>query len=85
MVEEKVITLNLKKELVKAKKWRRSNALVRILKDSLKRHVKKENIKIDKKLNEKIWSKSIENPQAKFRIKITKVDEKTVKAELLEK
>lgn len=84
MAEEKVITLNLRKKLVEAKKWRRSNALVRILRDSLKRHTKK-NIKIDKRLNEKIWSRSIENPQTKFRIKITKIDEKTVKAELLEK
>lgn len=85
MAEEKVITLNLRKKMVETPKWRRSNAVVRILKDSLKRHVKKEKIKIDKSLNEKIWSKSITKPHAKFRIKITKIDEKTVKAELLEK
>jgi len=44
-----------------------------------------EDVKIDKSLNEKLWSKSAQKPPTILRLKIVKVDDKTVKAELLEK
>lgn len=83
MAEEKIVTINLKKELVKLPKWKRGKLTARILEKKLKKMTKIENLKIDKSINEKIWSGSIEKPHAKFRVRITKVDEKTSKAVLI--
>jgi ribosomal protein L31E len=90
MAEEKIVTINVRKELVETPKWKRSNAVLRILKKKLKRLAKGEKIVIGKSINEKAWSKSIRAPPTKFRIRLTKEDEegkgeKRFKAELLEK
>ena len=85
MVEEKIITVNMRKELTKVPRWVKAKRAVKILGKFLEKQVETENLKIDKKLNEKIWSKSIKNPPAKLRIKIIKVDDKTYRAELVEK
>jgi len=85
MAEEKIITLNLRKQVVKAPPWKRSNAAIKILRETLEKKTKIKKIKIEKNVNEKIWSRSIRNPQTKLRIKVTKIDEETGKAELIEK
>lgn len=84
MVEEKIITINIRKKLKEAPYWRRSDCAARIIRDVLQKHSKKK-IKIDKSLNEKIWARSIQHPQTKLKIKITPIDDKTSKAELVEK
>lgn len=80
---EKIVTINLRKRLIKTPRWKRAKQAAKILRGTLERRTKGE-IKLDKTINEKIWSRGIENPPSKLRIKITKVDEKTFKAELLE-
>jgi large subunit ribosomal protein L31e len=84
MVEEKILTINLRKKMIKVAKWRRSKDYVKFLKENLKRNFKTDKIKIDQKLNEKIWKRSIENPPLKIRIKAIKSDDGTVKVELMD-
>ena len=81
---EKIITINLRKGLKKSPRWNRARKATANLRKLLHRHVKAENIKIDKKVNEIIWRKSIERPAHKLRLKVTKTDSKTAKVELLE-
>jgi len=83
--EEKIITVNLRKGLKESPRWNRAKKATANLRKILKRHTKAEKIKIDKKVNEAIWRKSIERPVHKLRLKITKTDSKTAKVELLEK
>jgi len=83
MAEEKVVVLNLRKKLLKTPKWKRSKELMGLLKKIIEKQGSKK-ITIDKKLNEKIWSRSIENPPTKLRVKIIKPDDKSVRVELLE-
>lgn len=83
--EEKIITVNLRKGLKESPRWNRARKATANLRKILKRHTKAEKIKIDKKVNEAIWRKSIERPAYKLRLKITKTDSKTAKVELLEK
>jgi large subunit ribosomal protein L31e len=85
MAEEKIITVNLRKELTKVPRWTRAKRASKFLKEILAKQVETENLKIDKILNEKIWNRSSENPPAKIRIKIVKIDDKTSRAELMEK
>jgi ribosomal protein L31E len=84
-VEEKIITVNLRKGLKESPRWNRARKATANLRNILRRHTKAEKIKIDKKVNEAIWRKSIERPAHKLRLKITKTDAKTAKVELLEK
>jgi large subunit ribosomal protein L31e len=84
MADEKIITINLRKQAKKSPYWERSRAASHILRELLQRHSKKK-IKIDKSLNEKIWQRGIQHPSTKLKIKITSIDDKTAKAELVEK
>lgn len=84
MAEEKILTINLRKKLIKVAKWRRAKDYVKFLREKLKRNFKTEKIKIDKKLNEKIWERSIEKPLLKIRIKAVKLDDGSIKAELMD-
>lgn len=84
MAEEKIITINLRKGLKESPRWNRARKSVADLRRILRKHTKAEKIKIDKKINEAIWKKSIERPAHKLRLKITKTDAKTAKIELLE-
>jgi len=82
---EKIITINLRKGLKKSPRWNRARKATANLRKLIAKHAKAEKIKIDKKLNEMIWKRSIERPAYKLRLKITKPDAKTAKVELLEK
>jgi len=82
MAEEKIATVNLRKELTRTPKWKRSKLALKILREKLKKITKTE-VKIDSSLNKRIWSKGMENPTTKLRIKIVKIDEKTSRAELI--
>ncbi len=83
MAEEKIVTLNLRKEIKKAPRWKRSKIVVKLLREKIKRISKAEEVKIDSLVNKKIWSRGIKKPPAKLRLKIVKADEKTVKVELV--
>jgi large subunit ribosomal protein L31e len=75
MVEEKYLTLNLRKLIVKKQNWRRSEAAILILKRLLKRHLKTYKIKISQNLNNIIWKRGIKKPMAKVKIKAVKEGE----------
>jgi large subunit ribosomal protein L31e len=75
MTEEKYLTLNLRKLLVKKQNWRRSELAVFILKRLLKRHLKTDKIKISTALNNLIWKRGIKNPKTKIKVKAVKEGE----------
>jgi len=75
MAEEKYLTLNLRKLLVKKQNWRRSESAVFILKRFLKRHLKTDKIKISTALNNLIWKRGIKNPKTKIKVKAVKEGE----------
>ena len=75
MAEEKIVKINLRKQMKSIPKWRRQAVFGRLLRKKLKN----EKMKISQILNEKIWS----TKSPKIRVKIVK-DDKSVKAELVE-
>ncbi|MEM7818582.1 MAG: hypothetical protein QW403_00340 [Candidatus Aenigmatarchaeota archaeon] len=80
-MEEKIVTINIRKELLKAPVWKRKKAAMRILKEKVKRVSKTERIKLDNSISKKIFSRS--KPLTKFRLKIVKIDEKTSRVEMM--
>ena len=67
MAEEKVVKINLRRQLLKVPKWRRKIDFIRLLKRSLG------NVAVSQSLNERIWKTN----KTAVRIKIIKDNEKT--------
>jgi large subunit ribosomal protein L31e len=81
MPEEKFLTLNLRKELVKARRIKKAERIVSLVREKVQKIFKEKEVKIDKSVNEEIWRRGIKKPPAKLKLKLT-VDEKVVKVEL---
>tara|TARA_Y100000310_G_C20264005_1_gene614974 strand:+ start:14 stop:568 length:555 start_codon:yes stop_codon:yes gene_type:complete len=83
---EKIIERNynvpLRKEFQKVPKYKRAKRAIAALKKFLGRHMKSEEIKIGKHLNEKIWDKGIKNPPHHVKVNVFKDGAGVVKAEL---
>lgn len=64
-------------------RWRRANKAVSMLRGYLSRHMKTEaeNVKLDSKLNEVLWSRSGQKPPLKVRVKAIRQDDGIVFAE----
>jgi len=74
-IERKYI-VNLRQEIIKAPRYKRAKKAVRALKEFLKRHMKSDDIKLGKYLNEYIWQNGQKNPPTKIEIRVTKEDQK---------
>lgn len=71
----------------RAPRRKRTPRAVRELRSFLQRHTKVDTIVIDKRLNEQLWSRGIQKPLPRVRVKATKHvedDEEFVLAELAE-
>lgn len=81
MAEEKIITINLRKELMNKARWKRKKLAVKILREILEKRLKKK-VKIDKSLNEKIFG-SEKKFKTKLRVKLEKINEEIFEAKLV--
>jgi ribosomal protein L31E len=79
---ERVLTINLRRDLIGTPSWRKTEDAVRILRGTIEKKVKTK-IVMDKRLNESIWSSGIKNPKMKWRVKIVK-DGEVTRVELME-
>jgi large subunit ribosomal protein L31e len=84
MADEKIILLNLRKELVEYPKWKRSGRAMSIIRERVGKHAKSGKIKFDKKINEVVWSKGSSKPSFALRLKVTKMQDNSVKVTLME-
>jgi len=82
MAEEKILTLNMRKEMSKGPRYRKINRLISTLRKKIQKMYKDQKIIIDKTVNEEIWKRGTINPPASLKLKIITVDEKTVRVEM---
>ncbi len=82
MVEEKILILNLRKDLVKTPKWRRSKSIASLLRKRVAKFSKTGKVKIDAKISEQLWSRGIKSPPTHLKVKIKKLDDGSVEAQL---
>ena len=87
MAEEKILerTYNvpLRKEFLKVPKYKRAKKAVKALKQFLIKHMKSDNVKIGKYLNDEIWKHGIKNPPHHVKLNAVKDKEGLVTAELV--
>lgn len=85
IVEERIYTVPLSRAWIRPRTKRAPRA-VRLLKAFVKRHMKvdEESIVISNEVNEKIWSRGIQKPPRRIRVKIIKDKEGTITVRLAE-
>lgn len=82
MVDEKrIYTVPLRRGFNNTPKYKRAAKAVRVLKEFLAKHMKSDNVKLGKFLNEFLWKHGIKNPPARVKIHAQNVDGE-VRAEL---
>lgn len=84
MAVERTYTIPLRREWLKAPKYKRAKRAVNAVRAFLKRHLKadEENIKLGKYLNLELWKHGIKNPPGRIKVIVTKDDAGKVVAEL---
>ncbi|RJS76157.1 50S ribosomal protein L31e [Candidatus Bathyarchaeota archaeon] len=83
IVEERFYTVPLGRVWIGPRK-KHSPKAVRVLRSFVMRHMKvdEESVKITNEVNEKIWSRGIEKPPRKIRVRVTKDTDGIVKVRL---
>mgnify|MGYP005842493331 FL=1 len=71
---QRTITINLRKDFIKVPKHRRAKRAITNIKNHIMKHMKVEEVKLGKMLNEKIWGHGIQNPPGKITVKAIKED-----------
>ncbi|MGQ4870323.1 MAG: 50S ribosomal protein L31e [Candidatus Thorarchaeota archaeon] len=84
IVDERIYTVPLRKAYWTGSRLRRAKRAVRILREFIERHMKPEEIHIQPEVNEKIWSRGIQKPPRRIRIRATKNSENLVRVYLAE-
>ena len=69
MAEEKIFTINLRKEFSKKPKYKRSKKAIIALKEFIIKNLKVKEVKIGRHLNLKIWEQGRKNPPSKIKVK----------------
>ncbi len=83
MVLERIYTIPLRKEFLKAPKYKRTKRAIKAIRDFIKRHMKCDNVKIGKYLNLDMWKHGRKNPPSRIQVKTVK-DKKKVKDKEIE-
>ncbi len=76
MAEEKLFIINLRREFLKKPRYKRAKKAVTAVKEFIARHLKVEEVKIGRRLNELIWSRGARKPPAKVKVNAYVEDKK---------
>ena len=82
---ERTYNVPLRRTFVRSPKYKRSKRAITILQEFISKHMKSDEIKIGKNLNQFIWKNGIQNPPHHVKIQVVKDDKGVVRAELFGK
>jgi len=82
---ERIYNIPLRREWLKAPKWRRSKKAIAAIEIYLLKHTKVPTVKLSRWVNEAVWEKGGKNPPSKITLKVNiDKDKKIARAELAE-
>ena len=84
IIDERIYTVPLRKAYWTGSRLRRANRSVRILREFVERHMKPEELLIQPEVNEEIWSRGMQKPPRRLRIRATKNADNLVRVYLAE-
>ena len=79
---ERTYNVPLRREYLKVANWKRTKKAVSALRQFLAKHMKSEEVKLGKELNEHLWKHGIKNPPHHVKVNVSKDEKGVVKAEL---
>tara|TARA_Y100000310_G_C20236045_1_gene602437 strand:- start:188 stop:553 length:366 start_codon:yes stop_codon:yes gene_type:complete len=79
---ERVYNIPLRKEFRKVARWKKTKKATKALKEYLQKHMKSDDVRLSKEINEELWKHGIKNPPHHVKVNVTKDKEGVVKAEL---
>jgi len=82
-MEEQIYIIPLR-GVKRAPGWKRSNTAIKDIRKFLTRHMKSEDVKIDKSINERVWERGSSKPPSRIRVRAMKFEDGQVQAELAE-
>lgn len=82
---ERIYNIPLRKEYMKVPRWKRTKKATSALRQFLQKHMKSENVKLGKEINEELWKHGIKNPPHHVKVTVTKDKDGVVRAELFGK
>ncbi|MGD1004356.1 MAG: 50S ribosomal protein L31e [Methanoregulaceae archaeon] len=82
-LEEHIYIIPLR-DTRRAPRWKRSNTAIKDIKKYLAKHMKSEDVKLDKSINEKVWERGSTKPPTKIRVRAMKMEDGQIQAELAE-
>ncbi|MDH5816023.1 MAG: 50S ribosomal protein L31e [Candidatus Nezhaarchaeota archaeon] len=62
-------------------RWRRAARAIRFVRTFVSRHMKSDDVKLDPKVSEIIWSRGAKKPPKKIKVKVVKYKDGSVKVE----
>ena len=83
MALERTYTIPLRREWLKVPRYKRAKKAVIAVNRFLRRHMKSDDVRLGKYLNEELWKHGIKNPPSKIRVNVLKDDKGVVRAELV--
>ncbi len=70
------------RDVKRSPRWKRANTAVKDIRKFLEKHMKSEDVKIDRTINEHIWERGSQKPPSKIRVRAMKFEDGQVQAEL---
>ncbi len=83
MADEKIFVIPLG-EVKKAPHYKRARRAAKLVRAYLIKHMKSEDVKLDPKINEKLFERGVKKPPTRIRVKAVKDDDGLVNATLVE-
>jgi large subunit ribosomal protein L31e len=82
-MEEQIYIIPLR-AVKRAPGWKRSNTAIKDIRKFLTRHMKSEDVKLDRSINERVWERGSSKPPSRIRVRAMKFEDGQVQAELAE-
>ncbi len=82
-MEERIYIIPLR-DVSRSPRWKRCNTAVKDIRKFLGKHMKSDDVKLDRTINEKVWEHGSEKPPRKIRVRAMKLEDGQVQAELAE-
>ncbi|MBD3312693.1 50S ribosomal protein L31e [archaeon] len=79
---ERIYTIPLRRKTVKVARYKRSPKALKVIKEFLKKHMKSDEVRIGRDVNEFVWAHGIKQPPARVKVKAVKDESGVVTATL---
>tara|TARA_Y100000310_G_scaffold344780_1_gene459472 strand:+ start:9962 stop:10426 length:465 start_codon:yes stop_codon:yes gene_type:complete len=68
--KERIYTIPLRRTFLKSPKYKRTFRAVKTVRAYLTKHLKSDNVKLGKYLNQELWKRGMKNPPSKIQVKV---------------